>query len=196
MPTRQGEVHRKTRETDILIQVKIDGRGVASIRTGIAFLDHMLELLGRHGLLDLHIQAQGDLTVDHHHTVEDLGLTLGSALDQALGDRQGIGRYGWAMVPMDDALSRVAVDLGGRPWLVWRVSLRHRRIRNFDLRLVREFFQALVVQARMNLHIEVPYGEEPHHTYEAIFKGVGRALRQACARDPRERGVPSTKGVL
>jgi imidazoleglycerol-phosphate dehydratase len=196
MKTRAADIHRKTRETDIRVALELDGTGKTEVSTGLPFLNHMLELMGRHGLMDLTIKATGDVEVDYHHLVEDLGLVLGSALDQALGDRKGIGRYGWALLPMDESLSRVAVDLGGRPFLVYRIANRRRKILEFDLRLIEEFFRAFVVQARMNLHIEHLYGDEPHHAYESVFKGVARALRAACALDPREKGLPSTKGAI
>jgi imidazoleglycerol-phosphate dehydratase len=166
------------------------------VDTGLPFLNHMLELLARHSLTDLTVRARGDLDVDYHHTVEDLGLALGAALDQALGSRRGISRYGWAIVPMDEALARAAVDLGGRPCLVVNMACRARKILDFELYLLREFLQALTVQARMNLHVEQSAGKEAHHAWEAVFKAVARALRMACAPDPRERGVPSSKGTI
>lgn len=196
MKTRAADIHRKTRETDIRVALNLDGSGKTEVTTGLPFLNHMLELMGRHALMDLTVVATGDLEVDYHHLVEDLGLVLGSALDEALGDRKGIGRYGWALLPMDESLSRVAVDLGGRPFLVYTIANRRRKILEFDLRLIEEFFRAFVVQARMNLHVEHLYGDEPHHAYESVFKGVARALRAACALDPREKGLPSTKGAI
>lgn len=196
MKKRAATVARKTRETDIRVRVNLDGKGECRISTGMPFMDHMLELLGRHAMLDLDITATGDLAVDYHHTVEDLGLALGTALDKALGERRGIGRYGWCVLPMDDALSMVAVDLGGRPYLVYSLASRARYIRDFDLGLVEEFFRALVVQGRMNLHVQQLYGKEPHHAQESIFKGLARALRMAVAKDVRDRRVPSSKGVL
>lgn len=196
MRQRAARVERKTRETDIRVSLKVDGQGRYTVQTGMPFLNHMLELFSRHSLIDLDVDAKGDIEVDYHHTVEDLGLVLGDALDQALGDRKGIVRYGSAYVPMDDALSRAVVDLGGRPYLVYEVANRTRKIRDFNLILVREFFQAFTVKARMNLHIAQFYGAEPHHAYEAVFKAVARALRAAVAHDPRERGVPSSKGTL
>ena len=162
----------------------------------MAFLDHMLELLAKHSLMDLTIRAKGDLKVDYHHTVEDLGLVLGTALDKALGERKGIGRYGWCLIPMDEALAGVAVDLGGRPYLVFDVATRRKMIRDFDLELIEHFFRAFVVQARMNLHVTRFYGDEPHHAYESVFKAVARALRQACAPDARMKGIPSSKGTI
>lgn len=196
MNKRTATVARKTRETDIKVSVTIDGKGVSSVETGMPFLNHMLELFSKHSLMDLTVKATGDLEVDYHHTVEDLGLVLGDAIDQALGDRKGIVRYGWSYIPMDDALSRAVVDLGGRPYLVYEVANRTRKIRDFNLILIREFFQAFTVKARMNLHIAQLYGQEPHHAYEAIFKAVARAMSEACQKDPRVQGVPSSKGAI
>ncbi len=196
MKKRTATVVRKTRETDIKVSLTIDGKGVSHVETGMPFLNHMLELFSKHSLMDLTIDAKGDLEVDYHHTVEDLGLVLGDAIDQALGDRKGIVRYGWSYVPMDDALSRAVVDLGGRPYLVYEVANRTRKIRDFNLILIREFFQAFAVKARMNLHIAQLYGDEPHHAYEAIFKAVARALSAACQKDARVQGVPSSKGAI
>lgn len=193
---REASLSRKTRETDIAVSLNLDGSGRCSIQTGIPFLDHMLELLARHGLLDLEVKATGDLAVDYHHTVEDIGLTLGTALDQALGDRRGIRRYGFFMLPMDESLCRVALDLGGRPFLDYQIACAKTHIRDFDVKLVEEFFRAFMTQARMNLHIAHLYGDEVHHAYEAVFKAVARSLRMAVERDPRETGVPSSKGVL
>lgn len=196
MKARTASVLRETRETKIQARLNLDGEGRAKIRTGIPFLDHMLELFARHSLVDLDVRARGDLAVDYHHTVEDVGLVLGQVLDRALGDRRGIVRYGSAVLPMDESLSRVALDLGGRPYLVYDVPLRRRKIRDFDLGLLEEFFQAFVVQGRMNLHIKNLYGREPHHVFESVFKGVARALGAAVARDPRVKGVPSSKGKM
>lgn len=196
MKKRSAKVLRKTRETQISIQLSVDGSGKSEIKTGMPFLDHMLELFAKHSLMDLKIRAKGDLQVDYHHTTEDLGLALGKALDQALGSRNGILRYGWAVVPMDEALSRVAADLGGRPYLVFEISTKKKKIRDFDLELIEEFFRAFTVQGRMNLHVKQMYGQDPHHAYESVFKGVAKALGMACARDPRVRGVPSSKGRI
>ena len=193
---RVAELRRTTRETDVAVRLDLDGAGAAEIASGIPFLDHMLELLAKLALWDLRVQARGDLAVDYHHTIEDVGLTLGDALNRALGDRRGIARYGWALLPMDESLSFVAVDLGGRPFLVYEVATRRRRIRDFDVALFEEFFRAFVTQSRMNLHIAHLYGQEPHHAFESVFKGLACALRAAGARDPRQRGVPSSKGVL
>ena len=196
MKKRTAKVVRKTKETDITVELCIDGSGKGTIDTGLPFLDHMLDAMTRHALFDLKLKARGDLEVDFHHTVEDIGLVLGEALDKALGDRKGITRYGSALLPMDDSLSAVAVDLGGRPYLVYKIANRKRRTGQFDLSLLEEFFRAFVVQARMNLHIDHRYGAEPHHAYESVFKGFARALRQACSMDPRETGLPSSKGAI
>ncbi len=196
MKKRTATVRRKTRETSISVQVDLDGKGVTSIDTGVGFFDHMLELLGKHALIDLKIKATGDLKVDYHHTVEDVGLALGEAIDKALGSRKGICRYGWSLIPMDEALSRVAIDLGGRPYLVYQLATRRRKILEFDVSLIEEFFKALVSRAKMNLHIAQLYGPEPHHALESVFKGLAKALCAACARDPRVKGVPSSKGKI
>ena len=196
MKKRTARIARKTRETDITVELSLDGRGDSRVDTGMAFLDHMLELLSRHSLMDLNIKAKGDLAVDFHHTVEDVGLCMGQALDKALGDRKGISRYGWSLVPMDDSLSRAAIDLGGRPYLVLETANRAKRIGIFDTGLVREFLQAFSVQGRLNLHVTQLYGKEAHHAYESMFKALARALRMAWAPDPRVRGIPSSKGRL
>jgi imidazoleglycerol-phosphate dehydratase len=193
---RKAEVKRKTRETDIRAQLCLGGEGKCSVETGIPFMDHMLELLGRHSLMNLSVRASGDLEVDYHHTVEDLGLVLGEALDKALGQRRGITRFGWSMVPMDESLSRAVVDLGGRPFLVYEMACRKRKIRDFDLNLIKEFFRAFCANARMNLHICQLYGAEPHHAHESVFKAVARALRMAFGADEGHGGVPSTKGRI
>jgi imidazoleglycerol-phosphate dehydratase len=196
MTPRRAQQHRQTRETDIFVSLNLDGTGRCQIATGIPFLDHMLELFGRHALVDLEIRATGDLPVDYHHTVEDLGLVLGTCLDQALGTRKGVRRYGWCLLPMDESLCQVAVDLGGRPFLVYRIANRTRRIRDFDVKLVEEFFRALIVQARMNLHVQHLYGDEVHHAYESVFKGFARAFRMAVEPDPRDKRIPSSKGTI
>lgn len=196
MKHRTAALERNTAETRISATIDLDGTGVHSIGTGMPFFDHMLQLFARHSLIDLTLKASGDLAVDYHHTVEDVGLVLGSLLNTALGARRGIVRYGWSYVPMDEALSRAVIDLGGRPCLVCATACRKKKILDFDLALPREFFQAFVVQARMNLHIEQLYGMEPHHAWESVFKAFGRALRMACARDPRDRGIPSSKGTI
>lgn len=196
MKKRQATIERKTKETSIRVALCLDGEGRCAISTGLPFLNHMLELLTRHALMDLRVAAKGDLEVDYHHTVEDIGLALGMALNKALGDRKGIRRYGSGAVPMDEALSRVVVDLGGRPYLVKEMACRKKRILEFDLSLLDEFLQAFVVQARMNLHIDQIRGAEAHHAWESVFKALARALSMACERDPREKGVPSSKGRI
>lgn len=196
MKTRRAKQHRQTRETNITVAINLDGSGHYRVSTGIPFMDHMLELFARHALVDLEIKATGDLPVDYHHTVEDLGLVLGTCMDQALGDRKGIRRYGSIALPMDESLSRVAIDLGGRPFLVYSIANRTRRIRDFDVKLIEEFFRAMVVQGRMNLHIEHVYGDEAHHAYESVFKGFARAFRMAVEHDSREKSIPSSKGKI
>lgn len=197
MKARSAEQRRKTRETDIRVKWTLDGTGKARVRTGMPFMDHMLELLARHSVSDLVVEARGDLEVDFHHTVEDLGLVLGSVLSEALGDRHGITRVGSSDVPMDESLSRVVVDLGGRPYLVLQMANTRRRIRTFDTGLVRECLQAFTVQGRLNLHVHQCYGDEPHHAYESVFKALARALRMAWTLDPQLRGgVPSSKGTI
>ena len=194
--SRTATITRKTRETDISLSIDLDGTGKASIATGIPFFDHMLELLARHSLVDLEVKATGDVAVDYHHTVEDVGLVLGAALNQALGDRRGIRRYGFFLLPMDEALVRTAIDLGGRPFLVWSVNCPRTRVRDFDIQLFEEFFRALTVEGRLNLHAAHLYGAEAHHAAEGVFKSFARALRMAIELDPRETGIPSSKGTL
>ncbi len=194
---RTGEVVRKTTETELRVRVDLDGRGEASIRTGIGFFDHMLEALARHALLDLEIQAAGDLHVDGHHTVEDTGIALGQAIAEALGDRAGIRRYGDAVVPLDEALVRVVLDVSGRPFLAYQVDIpKWQMLGDYDVFLTPEFFRALVTHAGVTAHIDLMRGDNPHHIVEAAFKAFARALDAATALDPRVRGVPSTKGVL
>ena len=193
---RTATLKRKTRETDIALSLNLDGIGKSTISTGIPFLDHMLELFSKHSLIDLTVKAKGDLPVDYHHTVEDIGLALGTALNDALGDRKGIRRYGFFMLPMDESLCRVALDLGGRPFLNYEVACTKTHIRDFDVKLFDEFFRGFMTQARMNLHIAHLYGDEIHHAYEGIFKALARALRVAVEIDPREKGIPSSKGTL
>ena len=196
MNERTASLKRKTKETEIEIRLNLDGSGVYRNRTGIPFLDHMLDLLAKHALFDLQVKCRGDLEVDYHHTVEDVGLALGDALNAALGDRKGITRYGWSLLPMDEALAQVALDLGGRPYLVYSLATKKRKIRDFDVDLMEEFWRAFATQARMNLHIAHLYGQEPHHALESIFKGVAKALLAACTRNPRIKGVPSSKGKI
>ncbi len=194
---RTSELKRQTSETNVSVKVNLDGTGRASIDTAVGFFDHMLELFSRHSLIDIEVKAQGDLKVDAHHTVEDVGLVMGQAIDRALGDKRGIQRYGWAMVPMDESLAQVAVDLSGRPALVYRVAFKGDLVGMFPVELVQEFFKALSNAARMNLHVTVPYGDNNHHVAEAMFKALARALRTAVSIDPRmAQEVPSTKGSL
>ena len=193
---RKAEITRETRETQITLSLNLDGTGEGVIDTGIGFFNHMLELLKKHALIDLTVRAKGDLDVDYHHTVEDVGLVLGQALNQALGDRKGIVRYGFASIPMDEALCETSIDLGGRPFLVFVSGKKHLMIRDFEVKLIEEFFRALSVEGRMNIHLREIYGDETHHVCEGVFKSFARALRQAASSDPREKGVPSSKGVL
>ena len=197
MANRQASVQRDTRETQIAVSLDLDGSGRTELSSGIGFLDHMLDQIGRHGLIDLDIRAQGDLHIDAHHTVEDIGITLGQALAKAVGDKQGIRRYGHAYVPLDEALSRVVLDLSGRPGLEFNVEFPRARIGDdFDVDLVFEFIQGFVNHAGVTLHIDTLRGRNAHHVAETVFKAFGRALRMACERDPRETGTPSTKGSL
>ena len=196
MTNRKASQHRKTRETEITVDLNLDGAGKYEIETGIPFLNHMLELFAKHALLDLDIKATGDLDVDYHHTVEDIGLVLGNCLNEALGDRSSIRRYGSCLLPMDESLCQVAIDLGGRPFLVYKMACRKQKIRDFDVKLVEEFLRAFTVQSKINLHVHQVYGDEVHHAYESVFKGLARALRHAVEHDPRESGIPSSKGVL
>jgi imidazoleglycerol-phosphate dehydratase len=193
---RQAVVERNTTESRIRIALMLDGTGNRRISTTIPFLDHMLDLLAKHGFFDLRIDAKGDTHIDDHHTVEDIGIVLGEALKQALGKKEGVRRFGTAWVPLDETLAQVTVDLSGRPYLVYNVKLPHRRIKGFDLYLFEDFFQALSTHAGMNLHINVPYGRNPHHIMESIFKAMAKALDQAVSVDPRVSGVLSTKGSL
>jgi imidazoleglycerol-phosphate dehydratase len=194
--TRTADISRKTKETNIKVSLNLDGAGNAVIKTGVGFFDHMLDLLARHSLIDLTVEAEGDLHIDAHHTVEDVGIVLGQALEKAIGDKKGIYRYGWATVPMDESLAQVAIDLSGRPAFVYNVAYRGSMIGNFPVELVEEFFKSIATNAKMNLHINVPYGTNNHHIAEAIFKACAKALRQAVSLDPRNPGVPSTKGSL
>ena len=194
---RQGKISRKTKETAIDVAIDLDGTGASAIDTGIGFFDHMLDQLARHSLMDIDLKAKGDLHIDTHHTVEDCGWALGSAFAQAIGDRSGICRYGSFDLAMDEALSRVALDVSGRPFLVWRVDMPNPRLGEMDTEVFREFFQAFSQAAGITLHIENSYGVNAHHIIESCFKAVARALRIAITIDPREAGrVPSTKGVL
>ena len=193
---RKARKYRKTSETEISLSLGLDGKGLGKIKTGIPFFDHMLNLFARHGLFDLEVKAKGDLDVDLHHTVEDVGIVLGQALATALGKKEGIRRYGCAHVPMDETLARVVVDLSGRPYLELRGLNRRGRAGNFSAQLVEEFLRALSVQGGMNLHAKILYGRDVHHQIEAIFKALAKALQEAVSRDPRVKGVLSTKGRI
>ena len=194
---RKGSVKRATKETDVEVAIDLDGTGASSISTGIGFLDHMLDLLARHSRIDLTIKAKGDLHIDHHHTTEDVGIALGQAVKQALGDMKGITRYSSVHVPMDEALTRVAMDVSGRPFLVFKAKFSRDKVGAFDTELVQEWFQAFAMNAGITLHVENLYGDNNHHIAETCFKGLARALREAIAIDPRQAGrVPSTKGTL
>lgn len=194
---RKASVKRKTGETEIAVAVDLDGTGACRIATGVGFFDHMLELFGRHSLIDLDVEAKGDLHVDFHHTVEDTGIALGQAVAKALGDKKGIRRYASLDMPMDETLTRVALDISGRPFLVFRTSFSQSKIGEFDTELVREWFQAFAIQSGVTLHVETLYGDNNHHIAESCFKGLARALRVAVEIDPRQEGrIPSTKGSL
>ena len=193
---RRASVDRRTSETDVRVEWTLDGTGRGEIHTTLPFLDHMLTLLAKHGFFDLLVQAKGDTEIDDHHTVEDIGIVLGEALKQAVGDKKGIRRFGWASVPLDETLANVTVDLSGRPYLVYNVKLTQRRIKSFDLGLFEDFFQAFTTHAALNLHINVMYGRNPHHIMEAVFKALAKALDHATSLDERVTGVLSTKGSL
>jgi imidazoleglycerol-phosphate dehydratase len=193
---RTALISRKTRETEITLSIDLDGRGESEIATGVGFLDHMLELFSRHALIDLKVACKGDVQIDDHHSTEDIGICLGQAIDQALGNRAGIRRYGHAILPMDETLVTCAVDLGGRPFWVWNAPMPSPKIGTFDSELVADFWHAVCTNGRMNLHVLLQYGRNTHHISEAIFKGLARAIRDAAEPDPRSSGVPSTKGVL
>ncbi len=196
MGERRATIDRKTRETEIRCSLDLDGSGQYDVETGIPFFDHMLESFTKHGAFDLTLRAQGDLDVDLHHTVEDVGIVLGQALRQALGDARGIRRYGQRLLPMAETKVDVAVDVSNRAYLVYRVELRNDRVGSFDATLVEDFCYAFAQNAGLDLHVELRYGQSPHHVVEAIFKGLARALREAVERDPRESDVPSVKGAL
>jgi imidazoleglycerol-phosphate dehydratase len=195
-PDRIGVVQRKTRESDVRVEVNLDGGGDYSVSTGIAFFDHMLESFAKHGLFDLQLEAKGDLEVDAHHTVEDVGITLGEAVREAVGDASGIRRYGSQVLPMAEAKVEVSLDLSNRPYLVYNVELANDRIGSFDASLAEDFFYAFSQSAGLDLHVDLRYGRSPHHVVEAVFKGVARALRCAVERDPRVKGLPTVKGAL
>ena len=194
---RTATVERKTKETSVNATVNLDGKGVYNVTTGIGFLDHMMEQLSRHSLIDITIEAKGDLHIDGHHTTEDVGITLGEAVSKALGERRGIVRYGSALVPMDETLTRVAIDLSGRPYFIWKVNFSKPKLGEMDTELFREWFQAFAFNSGMTMHIENLYGENNHHIVESCFKGLARSLRESIAIDPRKSDdIPSTKGVL
>lgn len=195
--TRKASLPRKTKETDIKVDLKIDGKGDYDIKTGMPFLDHMLSLFSRHGLFDLRLRAKGDTEVDYHHTVEDIGIVLGDAIKKALGDKKGIRRYGEATVPMDETLASVSIDISGRSYLIYNVKLpKKSKLKEFDPDLVEDFFRSIVNHSGITLHINLIYGRDTHHILEAVFKAFGRALDQATKIDPRIKGIPSTKGKL
>jgi imidazoleglycerol-phosphate dehydratase len=194
--SRCASIERNTTETQINVEFGLDGVGRGHVQTTLPFLDHMLQLLSKHGFFDLTVEAKGDTEIDDHHTVEDIGIVLGEALKQALGTKEGIRRFGWASVPLDETLAQVTIDLSGRPYLVYHVELSERRIKSFDLGLFEDFFQAFVTHGALNLHINVQYGRNPHHIMEAIFKALAKALDQATSIDERVTGVLSTKGKL
>jgi len=189
-------INRKTSETQIAVELNLHGDGKYNINTGVPFLDHMLELWAKHGLFDLNVTATGDIEIDDHHTVEDIGICLGEAIDKALGDKFGIVRYGFFVLPMDEALVEVALDLSGRPFVVFDVEWQQEKIKNFDVSLIEEFWRAVGTAAKANLHINLKYGKDAHHVSEAIFKAAARALSNAVTIDPRRKGIPSTKGTL
>ncbi|MCY4387389.1 MAG: imidazoleglycerol-phosphate dehydratase HisB [Desulfurellaceae bacterium] len=196
MAARKADIHRQTTETDIHLSIRVEGEGKYEVSTGVPFLDHMLELFARHGFFNLSVQASGDIAIDDHHTVEDVGLALGQALREALGDKHGIRRFGAASVPLDEALVECVVDLSGRPFLAYNLDIRQERVGNFSTELVHDFFLALTNQVGMNLHLNMTQGRNPHHIIEAGFKAFARALSSAVEHDPRVQGVLSTKGSL
>ncbi len=196
MKKRIGQIVRSTKETQIKLTLDLDGKGSYQVATTIPFLDHMLELFAKHGGFDLQLTAKGDTHIDDHHLVEDLGIALGDAIAKALGDKKGIVRYGNFLLPMDETLSYVALDLSNRPYFVYKVKWSHAQIGKFDGTLLEHFFESVAASSRMNLHMAMKYGKHPHHIAESLFKGFARALKQAVSRDRRVRGVPSTKGTL
>ena len=195
--SRKAAIDRKTRETEIHLKLDLDGSGISNIKTGVPFMDHMLVLMAAHGFMDIELSAKGDTEIDDHHTVEDLGICVGRAIKDALGEKRGIIRYGAALIPMDEALVRVVLDISNRPILLYRVAFETRRSGTFDVGLIKEFFRALVTQAGITMHVDLLAGEEPHHISEAVFKAFARALDQATGLDERLKGeVPSTKGII
>ncbi len=196
MNGRTATINRTTNETEVTVSLNLDGRGQSAVKTGVQFLDHMLTLFAKHGLFDLEVSCKGDLGVDAHHSVEDIGICLGLAIEKALGDKKGVVRFAHAYFPMDEALARVVADLSGRPYLVYNVDVKRERVGELDSDLVEEFWKALASNARMNVHIELLYGRNMHHIFEAVFKAAARALSLATRMDARVEGIPSTKGVL
>jgi len=194
--TRNGTVHRKTKETDITLSLTLDGKGATTVDSGVSFMDHMLTLFGVHGFFDLEVKGTGDVEVDDHHTVEDLGICLGQAFKQALGDLRGISRYGFSSIPMDETLAQVTVDISNRPYLHYDTPIKDQKVGTFDTALAKEFLRAFALHGGLTLHIVVPYGDNTHHMIEAAFKALGRALGQAVSPEPRTRGVLSSKGAL
>ncbi|MDI6800516.1 MAG: imidazoleglycerol-phosphate dehydratase HisB [Thermodesulfovibrionales bacterium] len=194
---RKAKVERRTKETDISVEINLDGIEKYSINTSIPFLDHMLSLMCKHGIFDIKLKAKGDIEIDYHHTVEDVGIVLGKAVKQALGDMKGISRYGHASVPMDETLAMVSIDISGRPYLVYKIEFpKKSKLKDFDPDLIEDFLHAFVSNSNITLHANVLYGRNIHHIIEAVFKGIGRALRQAVSIDPRIKGLPTTKGKL
>jgi imidazoleglycerol-phosphate dehydratase len=193
---RYSEIQRKTYETDIAVRLDIDGKGSSEIDTGVGFLDHMLTLFAKHGIMDLEVKADGDVYIDDHHTVEDIGITLGKCLAEALSDKNGLKRYGTCFLPMDEALAMVCVDISGRPFMVFDCEMKTQKVGEFDTELVEEFFRAVAFNAGITLHIKLMYGSNTHHIIEAVFKAFGRALREAASRDERIEGPMTTKGVI
>ena len=196
MKGRTATITRNTSETNVSVILNLDGAGVSNIQTGVQFFDHMLTLFAKHGIFDLDVSCKGDLGVDAHHSVEDIGICLGLALEKALGDKKGIVRFAHSYFPMDETLVRVAVDLSGRPFLVYNLRVERERVGELDSDLIEEFWKAVITHARLNLHIELLYGRNTHHIFESVFKAAGRALELATRMDPRIQGIPSTKGVL
>ena len=196
MKKRTASVSRRTKETSIVLKLNVDGSGKSKVKTGVPFFDHMLTLSSKHGIFDLDLKAKGDVDVDYHHTVEDVGICLGEAFKKALGTKEGIERYGDAKVPMDEALSEIVLDISGRPHLTYNVDITKKKFIDFDTEVVKEFFEAFVLNAGMTIHINLIRGKNMHHIIESIFKAFGVALSKACAISPRKKGVPSTKGVL
>ncbi|MFA5802616.1 MAG: imidazoleglycerol-phosphate dehydratase HisB [Thermoleophilia bacterium] len=194
--SRQATIERKTNETDVVVRLEVDGAGESKIDTGVGFFDHMLTLFAKHGLFDLEVTAKGDLEVDGHHTVEDVGICLGQAFSQALGNKESITRYGFFILPMDEALATVCVDISGRPYLAYNLDMTASKVGGFDTDLTHEFFQAFIVNAGISMHVRLQAGTNPHHVIEAVFKAFARAMDEATMLDPRRPGVQSTKGVL